>query len=170
MTPWEYAVNRTLLAEGGFCNVPGDPGGATKYGITKASYPSLDIANLTQPQAVAIYKRDYWDRMDLDDVENKYVAAEVFDTAVNCGIGRAALIAQRACRYLGAHIDVDGVVGPFTRSTLNQLARKNAFALVMALNMFQGIWYATIEEANPQAFEQFSAGWMQRLRMPPELL
>lgn len=170
MTNWDYAVNRTLMTEGGYCNVPGDPGGETKYGITKRDYPNEDIANLTLAHAHAIYRRDYWDRLGLDDVTNRYAAAEVFDTAVNCGVGKAAQIAQRACRYLGEHITVDGVMGPATRGALNRLAQRNTFALVMALNMMQGIWYATIEEKNPQAFEQFSAGWMQRLRVPAELI
>lgn len=170
MTNWEYAISKTLAAEGGYCNVPGDPGGETKYGITKAQYPGEDIKNLTLQRAQMIYKRDYWDRMGLDEIKSMFVAAEIFDTAVNCGIGKATQIAQRACRYLGEHITVDGAMGPATRGALNRLGERRIFALVQALNMMQGIWYATIEEANPQAFEQFSAGWMQRLRMPMELM
>src|SRR5688572_24264776 len=37
----------------------GDTGGETKYGISKKSYPSVDIKNLTLDQAIAIYKRDF---------------------------------------------------------------------------------------------------------------
>jgi len=45
---------------GGYVNHPADPGGETKYGISKAEYPDLDIAGLTLQQAAAIYLKDYW--------------------------------------------------------------------------------------------------------------
>lgn len=167
---WDYAAARTLSLEGGYCNVPGDPGGETKCGITKAQYPNEDIPNMTASRAKYLMKRDYWDRLGLDNIENKYVAAEIFDTAVNCGTGKATQIAQRACRYLREMITVDGAMGPATQGALNRLARRNLFAIVMALNMMQGIWYATIEEANPDAFGQFSAGWTKRLQVPAEII
>jgi len=40
---------------------PSDPGGLTKYGIDKASHPHVDIKNLTEPQARAIYQ-DEWNK------------------------------------------------------------------------------------------------------------
>ena len=46
--------------EGGYVNDPNDPGGETKYGISKRSYPSVDIRNLTKEQAKSIYFRDFW--------------------------------------------------------------------------------------------------------------
>lgn len=61
-----------LKNEGGFQNNPKDPGNwtgghiargelkGTKYGISAAQYPSLDIANLTPAQAGEIYWHDYW--------------------------------------------------------------------------------------------------------------
>src|SRR5690606_28008981 len=51
------AVEVVLKHEGGYVNNPSDPGGETKYGISKRSYPELDIANLTQEDAIAIYYR-----------------------------------------------------------------------------------------------------------------
>src|SRR5207248_918577 len=41
-------------------------GGETNFGISKRKYPTLDIKNLTDLGAVAIYRRDYWDRNFLD--------------------------------------------------------------------------------------------------------
>ena len=41
-------------------NNPDDPGGETKYGICKKSFPSLDIKNLTEDQAKDIYYKNYW--------------------------------------------------------------------------------------------------------------
>jgi len=74
--------------EGGYVNNPADPGGDTKYGISKRQYPTLDIKSLTLDQAKAIYLRDYWTPMALDGV--KYGPALVlFDCAVNQGVARA---------------------------------------------------------------------------------
>ena len=44
----------------GYVNDPHDPGGETKYGISKRAYPKLDIKNLTLEDALALYYRDYW--------------------------------------------------------------------------------------------------------------
>ena len=41
--------------EGGYVNDPKDKGGETKYGISKRSYPHLDIKNLTLNEAEYIY-------------------------------------------------------------------------------------------------------------------
>ena len=45
-----------------------DPGGETKFGISKRAHPDLDIANLTRDQAGAVYRRDYWDRLRCFDL------------------------------------------------------------------------------------------------------
>lgn len=74
--------------EGGYSADAQDPGGETKYGISKRAYPALDIRNLTLEQAKAIYKRDYWDRMGCD--ARKWGPALVlFDCAVNQGVAKA---------------------------------------------------------------------------------
>lgn len=44
----------------GYVNDPNDPGGETKYGISKRAYPLEDIKNLTLGRALTLYYRDYW--------------------------------------------------------------------------------------------------------------
>lgn len=70
--------------EGGYVNDPADPGGETKFGISKRRYPDLNIAALTLDQAKAIYLRDYWNSHGLDALEYGK-ALLVFDCAVNGG-------------------------------------------------------------------------------------
>lgn len=85
---FDTAFERLIGHEGGEVNHPKDPGGHTKYGISKRQYPSVDIAALTLDDAKAIYKRDYWDAIKGD--ERAYpVAFELFDAAVNHGVGRS---------------------------------------------------------------------------------
>jgi lysozyme family protein len=73
--------------EGGYVNHPNDPGGETKYGISKRAYPYLNIKDITLQDAVRIYYEDYW-----EDSWNKLgfpLAACMLDTAVNMGKKRA---------------------------------------------------------------------------------
>lgn len=44
----------------GYVNNPNDPGGETKYGISKRAYPNVDIRNLSLGDALNLYYRDYW--------------------------------------------------------------------------------------------------------------
>jgi lysozyme family protein len=77
-----------LRWEGGYVDDPRDPGGETKYGISKRSYPHLNIKSLTKEQAAEIYKTDYWNKVGGDTLPFPFDII-VFDTAVNCGVGRA---------------------------------------------------------------------------------
>lgn len=63
---FEMAIDFVLPAEGGYINDPVDPGGETNFGISKRKYPNVNIKDLTVSDAVAIYRRDYWDRNGLD--------------------------------------------------------------------------------------------------------
>jgi lysozyme family protein len=69
-------------------NDPDDPGGATKYGIDQRSHPTVNIRNLTEDGAMAIYWRDYWLKAGCDKLDSPY-AEVMFNCAVNMGVGRA---------------------------------------------------------------------------------
>ena len=77
----------TLKWEGTYSNDKDDPGGETKWGISKRAYPNLDILNLTPEQAASIYANDYWDKAGCDQIPFPFCTA-VFDSAVNLGVGR----------------------------------------------------------------------------------
>jgi len=77
-----------LDSEGGLNTNKSDRGGITKFGISKKSYPNLDISRLTQDDAINIYKKDYWDAIGGDNLPPA-VAAVAFDAAVNHGVGMA---------------------------------------------------------------------------------
>jgi lysozyme family protein len=98
-----------LHHEGGYVWNPSDPGGETKYGISKRAYPEIDIVSLTKEDAEEIYKRDYWDRIKGDDLPVG-IACVVMDYAVNSGISRASKALQSACGLA----DPDGIIGPHT--------------------------------------------------------
>ena len=113
---FDECVDFVLLdrIEGGYVNDPRDPGGETNFGISKRSYPKVNMKTLTREGAVEIYKRDYWDAAGCDDLPSK-VALVVFDCAVNQGVGIARRLLQKA---LG--VRSDGVIGPKTLAAVKK--------------------------------------------------
>lgn len=117
MADFEKAIVKTLAHEGGakFTEDPNDRGGATKYGISQRSYPNLDIKNLTEKEARAIYKRDFWDRIRGDEIESQVIAENLFDTCVNMGVRTGSRLAQIALNITPA----DGIIGSASLEHIN---------------------------------------------------
>jgi lysozyme family protein len=102
------AFERLIGHEGGYVNDPRDPGGETKFGISKRSYPAEDIAGMTLERAKRIYLRDYWGPVGCDAVPDA-IRFDLFDMAVNSGVKPAIKTLQRAAGEV-----VDGILGPRT--------------------------------------------------------
>ncbi len=85
---FEKSVAFVLKHEGGYVNNSNDPGGETKFGISRRAYPDLDIANLTEQDAKDIYWRDYWDKAGCGELAWPTCLC-VMDTAVNMGVTKA---------------------------------------------------------------------------------
>ena len=151
-------------------NDPQDPGNWTggnigigaltgsKYGISAASYPHLDIEDLTEDQAFAIYWRDYWTPIRGDSL-TPAIALVVFDFAINSGVSCAV-------KQLQAFLDVreDGILGtietlPALQQSLANLGSVRFIAgyLVRRINMLQTL-------AN---WQHERDGWEERLFMLP---
>jgi lysozyme family protein len=75
-----------LEFEGGYSNDPNDPGGETNLGISKRSYPNLDIASLTPEIVAPIYRSNYWDAIACDTLPEP-LKLLAFNCAVNQGPG-----------------------------------------------------------------------------------
>jgi lysozyme family protein len=146
----------TLGAEGGYSNNPADPGAighgellGTKFGISAAAYPKIDIINLTQDAAQQIYKRDYWAALCGDKLPLP-IALVAFDAAVNAGLRRAVLWLQQA-----AGTGDDGVLGPATIAALND---GNAIALAREA-LVRRLDFST----RLPAWQNFGLGWSRRI-------
>ncbi|MEN2984875.1 MAG: glycosyl hydrolase 108 family protein [Dictyoglomaceae bacterium] len=92
---FEKAVNFVLKWEGNYSNDKDDYGGETKYGISKRSYPDLDIKNLTIEKAKEIYRKNYWEKMKCDNLPYP-MDIIVFDTSVNMGISTAQELLKKS--------------------------------------------------------------------------
>lgn len=101
---FKRSVFNTLVHEGGaqYTNNPHDPGGPTKYGITLADYrlhinskgTAKDVRELSEEQALGIYKSEYWDKVRGDELPLG-LDYTLFDYGVNSGVGRAILVLHR---------------------------------------------------------------------------
>lgn len=122
---FDVAFDRLIGHEGGYVNDPNDPGGETNWGISKRSYPNVDVKSLTRDEAKAIYLRDFWQRLDGDNLYDG-VAFQLFDFAVNSGI-------ETAVRYLQRAVGVadDGHWGPVSRAAAVSMSESDA---IMRLN------------------------------------
>lgn len=110
---FDHAVAFVLKWEGGLVDDPNDPGGLTKYGISKRAHPGEDIANLTVARATEIYRFEYWLRARCEQMPWP-VALGVFDMAVNAGVRAAIRCLQRAVGEAD-----DGIYGPRTDIAVN---------------------------------------------------
>lgn len=95
----------TIPKEGGYVNDPDDPGGETKWGISKKAHPQEDIKNLTPERAAEIYYINYWKPSGAANLPVPFCTA-VFDTAVLCGVGRATRWMREAKGDLKTFLDL----------------------------------------------------------------
>ena len=150
MVSFEPAIAITLRWEGGLSDNPNDPGGLTNFGISQRSYPTLDIRNLTQAEAEAIYRRDFW---KYDGVESQAVANKLFDEGVNTGVSHAVKMAQSLL-----NISRDGVFGSGTLSALNSA---DAETFLQAYRQALVQFYTNLAQERPSEAGDL-AGWLRR--------
>lgn len=154
---FDKAFEILMQNEGGYVNNPYDAGGETNYGISKQSYPNLDIKNLTLTKAKSIYYKDYWLQNKCNVLDNFLLAQKLFDFSVNMGCKQAALLLQRALRSAGHPVEEDGIVGT---KTLAAIKKSDALCLISAFKSEAAGYYRLI--ANNQNNEIFLTGWLNR--------
>jgi len=165
MEKFNKAFGIVIGNEGGYVFDKDDKGGETKFGISKRSYPNVDIKNLSLKDAKEMYYRDFWhtEECNLELLPEK-IAIEVFDTGVNVGIVIGRKFLQRALNLLNRvetlyhDLDVDGIIG---NETLKAVAKVEEQKLLKVLNGLQFMRYYNIVENN-HSQEKFFAGWIER--------
>lgn len=153
MADFRTSILKTLVHEGGYVNNPNDPGGETKFGISKRQFPNLDIANLTEEQAVEIYREGYW-KDGYSQISSQLIADKLFDLGVLFGVHTAVAILQTTL-----HVAVDGVFGPHTLSAVEQADEASLLASYKANLMTHAFNVAT---AKPEE-RIFLKGWGIRI-------
>lgn len=144
---FDQAFDRLLGHEGKYVNDPRDPGGETNWGISKRSYPNLDIKSLSREAAKAIYLRDFWDAVG--DSVHAAIKFQVFDFAVNSGISTALRKLQRA-----VGVADDGHWGPMSDAA----ARKQDLSDTLMLFIAERLEFWT----GLSTWPTYSKGWARR--------
>lgn len=144
---FDMAFDRLLGHEGGYSNDPKDNGGETNWGISKRSYPSVDIKKLTRDGAKAIYLRDFWNPLDGAHPAIRY---QVFDFAVNGGL-------STGLRKLQSAIGVadDGHWGPHSAATLLKFEVNDA---LLRFNKERLRFYTSLRQ-----WPDYGKGWTNRV-------
>ena len=158
MPAFDRAIIIVLSHEGGYVDHPNDPGGETKFGISKRSYPNEDIKNLTVERAKEIYHNDYWLPIRGPDLP-EVVATPLLDYAVNSGV-------QRAIRGLQATLRVkrDGKLGPISLEALRaRVDARSALKLAEEIILGRALFLTRIG-CQRRGSEVFLTGWMRRIR------
>ena len=111
-----------LASEGGYVFDPRDNGGETNRGVTDKQDGKVDghidvngdgsllveVKNLTIDQAKIVYRRNYWNNINGDQLTPGR-GLIIVDTAVNQGVHQAIKLIQRV-----GELTEDGVFGPKT--------------------------------------------------------
>lgn len=143
---YERALRLVLKYEGGYANDRIDRGGATMKGITQRVYDSFrklwkkvvqSVKGISNEEVADIYKSGYWNTVHADVLPYP-VDIVAFDTAVNCGPGRAN-------RWKDATLNADPKV--WAKGIIKH--RRNH--------------YATIIKNKPNQVK-FKRGWENRVR------
>lgn len=190
---FNQALSDVLQAEGVFSDDPYDDGNwtggkmnvgilkGTKFGISAASYPYLDIKNLTISDVGEIYERDYWIRMNLDKIAERHplTASIMFNVGVNAGRGTGGKILQRAINIMnfkdnlclvptraskwqesilkvinGKPLKEDGIVGQLTIECANKIPHPWALAAAV---------FGEAYEHYSRGKLFYRAGWLNRI-------
>jgi hypothetical protein len=147
----------TLAYEGGFCDNPDDPGGATNFGITKRTLEAFlghavtvdDVRTMSSSTAIEIYRANYWNQMRCGDLPAG-VDLMVFDFGVNSGSATAIKALQGLVQ-----VAQDGAIGPVT---LGAVANASAPILVAGLGQARMTYLR-----NLSTFADFGEGWTNRV-------
>jgi lysozyme family protein len=151
---FDEAFERLRGHEGGYLSPEdaarqGDPGGETKFGISKRAYPMEDIKGMTLERAKALYLRDYWGPAGCDAVPDA-IRFDLFDMAVNAGVSSAVKALQKAC---GAF--EDGNLGP------NTLLAIGSMPVIRLVARFNGA--RLLRLADDPNWPAFGRGWARRV-------
>jgi lysozyme family protein len=160
MSNFDAAFKFVIGAEGAWSGDPNDRGNwtggkvlagtlrGTKYGISAAAYPDLDIASLALSDAETIYRNDYWEKIHGDTLPDR-IAMFAFDCAVNQGVSAAIRLLQTTYG-----VTVDGIIGSRTVTAI----QNTNLDLETDFLARRAVLYAS-----GAAFANYGLGWMRRL-------
>ena len=162
MANFDKAILHSLKWEGGYVNDPSDSGGETKYGISKRSFPDVDIKNLTLDEAKNIYLKNYWNPL-YTQIKDESLAIKLFDLGINLGVAKAVILLQSAIYDFEPINKIDGKFGKITLELTNKYSDLDLYdAYISKVELY----YRHITVKSPKNLK-FLKGWLNRLKHKP---
>lgn len=161
MSTFDGVKSALLAAEGDYSNDPDDPGGETHWGVSKRSYPNLDIRNLTFEDACTkVYFPDFWKIYGLSEINPQKVANNLFLALINMNPPDAIKCLQRALNAISTNGSflVDGRLGPQTVRGINNCQQ---MWLIDRFRIELSLYYLSVVNAHPKELK-FLKGWIGR--------
>ena len=168
-------INKTIEKEGGYVNDKDDSGGETKYGITLTVSKKYkkDIKKLTIDDAIGIYEKEYWDKLNLDTIlkiAGVDIAEILFNIGVNLGINKAGNFLQETLIALNYKVsnetlNLDNIIGNKTINKLKEIVAyktRNKLLIRTMLISNQINFYKDLSIRRPKD-KKFLAGWILRV-------
>lgn len=157
--PKAFAFAMRWEGGGKFHEVPGDPGGPTKWGVSLAAHPELGrqgIIDLTEEQARAIFLKDYWLPSGADTLPYP-LDCVVADCAYNLGVDDVQVILPNA-RAVTEHLrDLFVALGaPYGADNLYRMAWPYLAAAVYVAGRLEKHEIVGIRQ------KKFLKGWKNR--------
>ena len=160
-------AKQVIEQEGGYQCDPDDKGNytpagvlkGTKFGISARVYPDVDIANLTEEQALAIYYRDYYLKFHFNEVPGPEISSKLLSLSVVLGPKGAVMCMQAAVRACSHYVvRQDGSIGSETISVVRLVDPK---LLLVAMRSEAASSFRLIAERYPMN-QKFLEGWLNR--------
>lgn len=162
ISTFALALELVLSVEGGYVHHSNDRGGPTKYGISQAAHPGVNIEDLSLDDARSIYWKAYALPIQFEALAeiDEGLAIVVFDAAVHHGPAQAIRFLQRAASLENG--GVDGVVGPKTLRAVAEWLVLDQDELMNRFHAHRLMHFNRIVTANPDQ-HVFLYGWIRRV-------
>lgn len=132
----------------------------SKFGISAAAHPTVDIASLTIEQADAIRKTEYWDEVDGD-----MLPPSIAFMLADAGYASGPIVAISEFQLM-LGVNPDGIIGPRTLSAMRAaIAKPSAYSLGSGLAdvVTEFASRRLLFEAGLSVWSVDDGGWTRRL-------
>lgn len=149
MEMFDKAFNLLFDNEKGYVNDKDDAGGETKFGISKARFPHIDIVKLTLEEAKELYRTEFWQIYRCGELPWP-LAWAFFDAIANHN-------PVNPIKWLQLALDVpaDGILGPRTIAASN--ACKTPLEAVVEFTLHRMDYVMTLNN-----YSKYKDGWRKR--------
>ncbi len=157
-----------LKWEGGWADDPDDRGGKTNMGVTLNTWKAMgwdnnndgvidaeDLRLATKDQVKAICKKNYWDFVKGDFINDQRIAQHIADFGWGSGPVTAV---RRIQKVLG--VGADGILGKGTLGTINNYPNQNH---LLDLLVQDRIAFLDAIIARDPSQKKFERGWKNRV-------